>query len=123
MLKLAQDGLFCTLKERALPLGSLACGVKAYAVPAMSVVGGVPEMVGGALGGLTGAVTAMLKGASEACPAPSLTVITMFEKLPAAVGVPVSWPVAELKLAQDGLPEIENVSVIPFGALAVGVKL
>ena len=81
-------------------------------------------MVGGALGGgLTGAVTAMLKAASEACPAPSLTVITMFEKLPAAVGVPASWPVVELKPAQDGLPEIENVSVIPLGPLAVGVKL
>lgn len=83
-------------------------------------------MVGGAGGGglLAGAETVMVKGESEARAMPSLTPITMLPDVPtlAAVGVPVNWPVVELKLAQDGLPEIENLSVVPRGPLALGVK-
>ena len=40
-----------------------------------------------------------------------------------AVGVPESCPVLVLKVAQDGLPEIEKVSVLPLGSVVVGVKL
>ena len=128
MLKVAQDGRFCTLKESAAPAASLAVGVKLYGYPATSVVDGVPEIVGGGGGGgvLTGgAETVMEKGASDARATPSLTLITMFGKLPTFVpaGVPESRPVAGLKLAQEGLPEIEKVRVWPLGPLAVGVKL
>lgn len=38
-------------------------------------------------------------------------------------GVPLSSPVAVLKLAHAGLAVIENVSVSPVGALAEGWKL
>jgi hypothetical protein len=76
----------------------------------VAAAGGVPEIVGAVLGG---AETVMPKGASDALAIPSLTLITMFAKLPifAVVGVPESWPVVALKLAHTGLPEIENVSV------------
>jgi hypothetical protein len=40
----------------------------------------------------------------------------------AAVGVPYSLPVLELKLAQDGLPAMEKVRVLPSGSDALGVK-
>ena len=39
------------------------------------------------------------------------------------VGIPDSAPVAALKIAHDGLPEIANVSLYPLGPLALGVKL
>lgn len=109
MLKVAQAGMFWTLKESAAP-ASLACGVKAYAVPTVSVVAGVPVMLGGALtGGGAAAVAAdtlMVKGASDAAAKPSLTLITMLREVPALalVGVPESCPVVLLKLAQEGLP-------------------
>ncbi len=120
-LKVAQDGRFCTLNESASPLVSLACGVKVYAVPAVAMVAGVPEMVGG----LAGAETVIEKAGSEALAEPSLTEITILEKVPtlAVVGVPESWPVAVLKLAHAGRSEIEKVSLSPLGPLAVGVKL
>ena len=93
----------------------------------MAVAGAEPEIVGGAGGGgaLGGAETLTVNGASDALATPSLTLITMFAKLPtlAAVGVPASMPVAVLKLAHPGLPEIEKVSLYPLGPLALGVKL
>ena len=49
MLNVAQLGLFCTLKLRVLPLGSVVVGVKLYAVPAVTEVAGVPEIVGAAV--------------------------------------------------------------------------
>ena len=90
----------------------------------MAVVDGEPEIVGGG-GALGGAETVMVNGLSDALAKPSLTLITMFGKLPifAVVGVPASWPVAVLKLAHAGSPEIAKVSVCPLGPLAVGVKL
>ena len=92
MLKVAQEGRFCTLKESASPSVSLAVGVKLYAFPATSAVEGVPEMVGGGLAGAAGAETAMEKGESEVRARPSLTLMTMFENLPTfeLVGVPES---------------------------------
>jgi hypothetical protein len=53
---------------------------------------------------------------------PSLTLITMFEKLPVDVGVPVSRPVVALNVAHAGRFVIANVSVLPSGSLAVGVN-
>src|SRR5215468_6928452 len=60
-------------------------------------------------------VTVMLKGGSEAEATPSLTLSTMLEYVPvcALAGVPESWPVAMLKLAQVGLFVIENDRVLP----------
>jgi hypothetical protein len=54
--------------------------------------------------------------------APSLTLIVMFAKVPAAVGMPWIRPVFEAKVAQAGRFVIENVSVSLFGSLAVGVN-
>ena len=53
ILKVAQAGLFVIENERRLPEGSLAVGVNEYAVPAVTLVAGVPEMVGGAVETLT----------------------------------------------------------------------
>jgi hypothetical protein len=68
------------------------------------------------------AFTAMAKAGSDVVAMPSLTRMMMFEYVPicALVGVPASWPVAVLKLAQTGMPLMENDSVLPFASLAVG---
>jgi len=64
----------------------------------------------------------MEKGASEAVICPSLTVMTMLANvlISAVVGVPVSAPVALLKLAQEGLFAIVKLSVSPSASLAEG---
>jgi hypothetical protein len=51
--------------------------------------------------------------------------MTMFIVIPVSValGLPDSWPVVALKLAQVGAFWIENVSLPPSESLAVGVKL
>ena len=77
----------------------------------------MPEIVGGRLGG---AATAIVNAGSEALAAPSLTLITMLAKLPAAVGVPASRPVVVLNVAQLGRFAIAKVSVAPSGSLASG---
>jgi len=53
MLKFAQDGLFVIENDRVLPDGSVVVGVNEYAVPAVTLVGGVPDMVGGGAETLT----------------------------------------------------------------------
>jgi len=55
---------------------------------------------------------------------PSLTLMTMLVYVPkfAALGVPVSAPLAALKLAQTGLPVMAKTSRRPLGSLAVGWK-
>jgi len=109
-LKEAQAGLFCTLNDRASPSVSLAFGVNVYAVPTVAEVDGVPEMVGAVL---DEAETVMENAASDDLATPSLTLITILEKVPtlAVVGVPESLPLVVLKDAHAGLPEIENFSV------------
>lgn len=47
MLNAAQAGLFVMENDILRPAGSLAVGVNEYAVPAVTFVAGVPEMVGG----------------------------------------------------------------------------
>ena len=123
VLNAVQLGAFLTLKVSVLWLGSVVVGVNAYAAPTLTAVCGLPEIVGGELA--TGLVTVMLKGDIEADDAPSDTVIMMLLYLPAvaATGVPASWPVLELKVAQLGLCAIVNVSVVPPGAEVVGVKV
>jgi len=53
MLKVAQGGMFVIENERVLPEGSVVVGVKEYPVPAVTLVGGVPDMVGGGAETLT----------------------------------------------------------------------
>jgi len=93
-------------------------------------VAGEPVIVGGEEGGgvpppLGALATTILNDASEAEAVPFVTVMMMFESVPTSPlpGVPVSAPVLELKLVHDGSFCIENVSVLPAGSLALGVKL
>jgi hypothetical protein len=81
----------------------------------------VPEIVGG----LFAAATVIENADSATLGAlPSLTLIVMFEDVPAAVGVPVSCPVLPLNVAQAGRFVMLNVSVVPeSGSLAVGVNV
>jgi hypothetical protein len=71
------------------------------------------------------AMTWIEKAFSAVVALPSLTLIWMFEYVPAfeAEGVPESCPVEVLKLAHEGRFAIENVSVSPFASDAVGRKL
>jgi hypothetical protein len=68
--------------------------------------------------------TVIAKAGSEALATPSLALITMPGSVPtsAAAGVPLSCPLAMLKLAHAGLLVTENVSPLPAGSLAVGVN-
>jgi hypothetical protein len=47
MLNAAQAGLLVMENDMLRPAGSLAVGVNEYAVPAVTLVAGVPEIVGG----------------------------------------------------------------------------
>src|SRR6185503_9239535 len=122
VLNAAQTGLFCTEYVSVAPSGSDAVGVNVYCEPAVTVAGGVPEIVGAAL---AAAATWMVNDASEAVAIWSVTEIVMRAEVPmeAAVGVPFSRPVVALKLAQLGLFWIEKVRVLPSGSLATGRKL
>ncbi len=107
-----------------MPLGSVVEGVKLYAEPAVTEVGGLPLMVGGPLPPEL-AVTVIEKLGNEAELVPSLTEIVMPENVPTLLEdvVPESCPVLVLKLAQPGLLVIEKVSVLPLGSVVEGVKL
>src|SRR6187401_3475724 len=89
-----------------LPSGSLPTGENAYELPAVTVVAGVPVMVGARLaGGVAGAACTVIVNCNCAVAWPSLTMITIGPVLPmsAAVGVPVLWPVEGVKVSQAGL--------------------
>jgi hypothetical protein len=66
----------------------------------------------------------MSNAGSSAVSLPSLTRMTMSTCTPsaAAVGVPESRPVVELKDAQGGLLVMLKLSVAPSGSDAAGVK-
>ena len=53
MLKVAQAGMLVIENERVLPDGSVVVGVNEYPCPAVTLAGGVPEMVGGGAETLT----------------------------------------------------------------------
>ncbi len=111
------------LKASVLPLEPLAVGVKLYADPAVTLVGGVPVIVGGEDAGAC-AVTVILKDARDAAALPSLTPMTMALYVPSWLeeAVPVNAPVEVLNDAQDGLFCTEKVRVLPSGSLAAGLK-
>ena len=89
--------------------------------PATTLAAGVPEIVGVSF---AGACTWIEKAAREALKVPSLTVMTMLEKVPTSAvgGVPESWPELGLKLAHDGAFTMLNVRALPFGSAAAGVN-
>ena len=102
MLNVAHVGRLVTLKVNVPPSESLPVGVNEYCVPAVAVVGGVPEIDGGTFGT---ALTTIENVASCAVPpCASLTPMTIPENVPtfAAVGVPDNRPVAVLNVAQAG---------------------
>ena len=53
MLKVAQAGMFVIENERVFPDRSVVVGVNEYPVPAVTLVGGVPDMFGGGAETLT----------------------------------------------------------------------
>jgi len=82
----AQLGLLAMLNVSVPPFASLAVGVNAYCVPAVAVVGGVPEITGGVFDDTT-----VIENAGSGVDAlPSLTLITMLPTVPMlpAPGVP-----------------------------------
>jgi hypothetical protein len=95
--------------------------VKLYAAPTATDVAGVPLIVGGEFVVLAD-VTVRVNEASDAEREPSDTLIFTPDVVPVELGVPLSFPVDVLKLAQEGLFAMENVSVLPSGSLAVGVN-
>ncbi len=74
-----------------------------YGEPAVTLVEGVPEIVGGRL------ATTIENAGRDADNAPSLTLIVMLADAPIwlPVGVPESCPVELLNVAHAGLPVIE----------------
>ena len=121
-LKLAQEGLLFTPNQIRLPAGSFAVGRNEYGVPTFTLVAGVPEITGGEVSGL---FTDIPNTGKAAVLTPSLTEILMGEYqtgLYARPGVPHSWPVVVLKLAQTGLFAIENTSFRPLGFCVLGVN-
>ena len=84
----------------------------------------MPEIVGGIY--CTGAVdTIMPKTGRETVVTPSVTEMTIPEVVPtsAVAGVPLSWPLAELKVAHAGLLTIEHVRLLPSASAIAGEKL
>jgi hypothetical protein len=122
VLKEAQTGMFWMLKLSASPSASDAEGVKPYAIPAVTDVDGVPDIVGAWFGG---AATVMVNGGKEAVAFPSLTVMTMLVYVPtfAVAGVPVRAPEAVVNAAQLGIFWMLKVSASPSASDAEGVKL
>ncbi len=115
----AQPGLFAMPKPSVWPSGSEAVGTNEYGWPTVTVVAGVPEIVGARFGA---AETVMENAGSEAVALPSETEIVIPLNVPAEPfgGVPLNLPVEPFKVSQDGAPDALNVSVSPSGSLAVG---
>jgi hypothetical protein len=85
----------------ASPSGSEALGWNVYAAPALTLVAGVPLIVGAPF---ELSLTRIENAGSDAVARPSLTVMTMLLEVPtfALVGVPLKRPVEVLKVAQLG---------------------
>ena len=118
-VNVAHAGRFAIENVNGLLFGSLAVGVNEYWLFCSTLVGGDPEITGGEFGA---AATVIVNAGSDAVAVPSLTLIVTFENVPAAVGVPWSWPVLAVNVAHAGRFAIENVNGLLFGSLALGVN-
>ena len=87
------------VKRSGSPFGSIADGVKLYAVPGATEVAGEPEIVGPPL---SREVERIANHIDELVFLPSLTRIRMPVHMPTVDGVPVSAPVLELNVAHAG---------------------
>ena len=100
-MNVAHAGRFAIANVSVLPSASAAVGRKANALPTFTLVGGVPLIVGALFSAFA---TVMANGASAVVALPSLTLMTMFEYVPAlaAAGVPDNCPVTLLNVAHVG---------------------
>jgi hypothetical protein len=89
VLKLAHAGRFWIEKPSVLPSGSDAVGRKLYALPTVADVDGAPEITGARFPVLP---VEIWNAGSDALAAPSVTVILMFDQVPAVWGAPVNLP-------------------------------
>ena len=105
----------------ASPFASDAVGRKLYADPTVTVRAGEP-LITGALLVVVLALTLIVKAGKLTVRLPSDVLMTMLEYVPTCEleGVPLKRPVVLLKVAQDGLLEIQKTSGSPFESLAVG---
>ncbi len=122
VLNVAQLGRFWMLYVSVSPSASAPLGWKVYAEPALTLVAGVPEIVGARF---AAALTVIANGASDTPAAsPSLTVMTMPLNVPTfwLVGVPDRRPVPVLNVAQLGMFAIVKPSVSLSASAALGVN-
>ena len=95
-------------------------------LPSVLRVGGVQDNVAAPTdgAGVVGFGATVIENAGNFVVAlPSLTLMTMFEWVAAADGVPLKRPVVVLKEAQLGLFWIAKPNVSPLASFAVGWKL
>jgi hypothetical protein len=111
VLKFAQAGRFVIDQVSVRPSGSEPVGRNAYALPAVTEVGGVPLNTGARLvvvPPLVERVDVIENGASEAVPVALLTLMRMFDQVAGVPGtVPSSLPEYTENTAHDGLLTIE----------------
>ena len=105
--KFSHEGLSQIMKASFRPLGSRAVGWNEYTLPIVAIAGGLPPMTGGVSGSDT---TFRVNEGRQLRHVPLLTQMTMPLKVAVWVAVPASCPVAELKVAHQGLLVIEKVA-------------
>lgn len=108
--------------EAVQVLALLADQLSVAAAPLLIAAGLALRLTAAPLPAVVEPFTWIENAGSDALICPSVVPITMLEYVPtfAAVGVPASWPVDELKLAHEGLLFTWNVSRFPPGSFAAG---
>jgi hypothetical protein len=123
VLALPLAGSFPDQPPEAVQLEAFAEDQLSIADPPLLTLVGVALRL--TVGATTAAFTVIANADNEADALPSLTLITTPEVVPtsAAAGVPLSCPLAVLKLAQEGWFVMEKVRALPDGSVVVGVKV